>query len=102
MDYSFTNQIWQYHGKGAWVFVSLPEAMAAEIRSANQAFEEGWGRLKVTAKIGELKWKTAIWYDTKLDTYLLPPKNWNQKERETSGRRSCNSSSIAVIFCTLV
>jgi len=74
MNFSFTNQIWQYHGKGAWVFVSLPKAMATEIRLANQAFEEGWGRLKVTAKIGELKWKTAIWYDTKLDTYLLPLK----------------------------
>ena len=48
--------------------------MAAEIRSANQSFEEGWGRLKVTVKIGELKWKTAIWYYTKLDTYLLPLK----------------------------
>ena len=74
MDYRFTSQIWQYRGKGAWVFVSLPKAMAAVIRSANQAIEEGWGRLKVTAKIGELNWKTALWFDTKLDTYLLPQK----------------------------
>ena len=41
MDYSFTTQIWQYLGKGAWVFVSLPKAMAAEIRLENQGFEEG-------------------------------------------------------------
>ena len=80
MDYSFTNQIWQYHGKGAWVFVSLPKAMTVEIRLANQDFEEGWGRLKVTAKIGELRWKTAIWYDTKRHTYLLPLKTEIRKK----------------------
>ena len=54
--------------------------MAAEIRLDNQGFEEGWGRLRVTAKIGELKWKTAIWYDTKLDTYLLPLKTEIRKK----------------------
>ena len=54
--------------------------MAAEIRLANQGFEEGWGRLRVTAKIGELRWKTAIWYDTKLDTYLLPLKTEIRKK----------------------
>ena len=54
--------------------------MATEIRLANQAFEEGWGRLRVTAKIGELRWKTAIWYDTKLDTYLLPLKTEIRKK----------------------
>jgi hypothetical protein len=36
--------------------------------------EEGWGRLKATAKIGSTEWKTAIWFDTKLKTYLLPLK----------------------------
>ena len=54
--------------------------MATEIRLANQAFEEGWGRLKVTAKIGELKWKTAIWYDTNIDTYLIPLKTEIRKK----------------------
>ena len=74
MKYRFTDKIWQYHGKGSWVFVSLPKNLAAEIRSSNQVFEKGWGRLSVTAIIGELKWKTALWFDTKLDTYLLPLK----------------------------
>ena len=54
--------------------------MTVEIRLANQGFEEGWGRLKVTAKIGELKWKTAIWYDTKRNTYLLPLKTEIRKK----------------------
>ena len=28
----------------------------------------------MTAKIGNTQWETAIWFDTKLDTYLLPLK----------------------------
>jgi hypothetical protein len=32
------------------------------------------GRLKATAQIGDSIWKTAIWFDTKLNTYLLPLK----------------------------
>jgi len=36
--------------------------------------EEGWGRLKATARIGNCEWKTAIWFDTKMNTYLLPLK----------------------------
>ena len=29
-------------------------------------------RLKAIAQIGKTKWATAIWFDTKLDTYILP------------------------------
>ena len=38
---------------------------------------EGWGRLKATAKIGNSEWATAIWFDTKINTYLLPLKAGN-------------------------
>ncbi|WP_338103394.1 DUF1905 domain-containing protein [Methanolapillus millepedarum] len=48
--------------------------MANEIRENLKFLEEGWGRLKVTAKIGNSEWKTAIWFDTKQNTYLLPLK----------------------------
>jgi hypothetical protein len=30
--------------------------------------------LKAIAKIGNSEWKTAIWFDTKMNTYLLPLK----------------------------
>jgi hypothetical protein len=48
--------------------------MAAEIREALKWQEEGWGRLKVRARIGSTDWDTAIWFDTRLTTYLLPVK----------------------------
>ncbi|MGG9972768.1 DUF1905 domain-containing protein [Ferruginibacter sp. SUN002] len=74
IQYEFVTRPWQYSGPNGWYFVSLPKSMSKEIRSALRSEEEGWGRLKATAKIGNSQWKTAIWFDTKMNTYLLPLK----------------------------
>jgi hypothetical protein len=74
IKYEFIAKPWQYSGPGSWHFVSLPNALSQEIRNALKSEEEGWGRLKATAKIGNSEWKTAIWFDTKMGTYLLPLK----------------------------
>lgn len=74
IKYEFDAQPWLYNGPGGWHFISLPLDIAAEIRTHLRSEEEGWGRLKATAKIGNTEWKTAIWFDTKLKTYLLPIK----------------------------
>ena len=42
--------------------------------------------MKITAKIGGSQWATAIWFDTKLDTYLLPVKaEIRKKEKFETG-----------------
>ena len=75
IKYEFVAKPWQYTGQGAWIFVSLPSDLAKEIRHHFKSEEEGWGRLKVTAQLGKTEWKTAIWFDKKADTYLLPLKS---------------------------
>ena len=57
-----------------WTIVSLPKEISIEVRENFKKLEEGWGRMKVTAKTGKSEWKTAIWFDTKQETYLLPLK----------------------------
>lgn len=57
-----------------WTVVSLPKELSVRIRENFQWQEEGWGRLKVTAVLGGSEWQTAIWFDTKQNTYLLPIK----------------------------
>lgn len=52
----------------------MPREMAAEIREHLKWQEEGWGRLKAIAETGTSKWETAIWFDTKHKTYILPLK----------------------------
>jgi hypothetical protein len=74
IQYEFTSILWQQASTMGWHFVSLPEKTSTEIRVLLRSHEEGWGRLKATAKIGTTEWKTAIWFDTKRNTYLLPIK----------------------------
>ncbi len=66
--------MWKHESPGGWHFVSLPKNVSLEIRGNLKWQEEGWGRMKAFAKIGELTWETAIWFDTKRNTYILPIK----------------------------
>ncbi|MUP44684.1 DUF1905 domain-containing protein [Gramella sp. BOM4] len=74
MKYEFSNRLWKYEGKGGWYFVCLPKEISEEIRNNLEWQEEGWGRMKVTAGLDQFSWETAIWFDTKRQTYLLPVK----------------------------
>jgi hypothetical protein len=74
IKYEFSAIPWQHSSPGGWHFISLPTESGKEIRENLKWQEEGWGRLKATAKIGDNQWETAIWFDTKINTYLLPLK----------------------------
>lgn len=82
IKYEFSARTWQHSPPGGWHFVSLPADMAKEIRENFGWQEEGWGRLKATAEIGISVWKTAIWFDTKHQTYILPLKAEIRKKEE--------------------
>jgi len=71
-NHSFRAKLWKYKGLGGWHFISLPKALSNKVRKQYGYSEEGWGRLKTTAKIGKSEWKTSVWYDTKSKGYLLP------------------------------
>lgn len=75
IKYDFTGKIWKHNANGGWFFVSLPKEISKEIRENLQWQEEGWGRMKASANVNEFEWDTAIWFDKKHDTYLLPLKS---------------------------
>ena len=57
--------------------------MSAEIRKQLKWQEEGWGRLRCAAvKIGTTTWETAIWFDAKQETYILPVKKEIRKKEK--------------------
>ena len=63
MKYEFTAKVWNYSstvGTGGWHIACLPKEMSKEIRENLGFLEEGWGRLKMTAKTGNTQWETAI------------------------------------------
>ncbi|MDR0792256.1 MAG: DUF1905 domain-containing protein [Chitinophagaceae bacterium] len=73
-QYHFSSKLWQVAEAGGWYFLSLPKKLSEEIRAGFKTEEEGWGRLKTSAQIGNTTWQTAIWFDTKRSLYLLPVK----------------------------
>ncbi len=74
IKFEFNSKMWKYPAPGGWHFVSLPKYVSSEIRENLQWQEEGWGRMKATAEIDHHKWETAIWFDSKIETYVLPIK----------------------------
>ena len=77
IKYEFSAKVYHYSTSAdmtGWTIVSLPKEISIEIRDNFKQLEQGWGRMKITAKIGNSEWQTAIWFDTKQDTYLLPLK----------------------------
>lgn len=77
----FKTKLWKFSGSGGWHFLTLPKSAAAKIRKTHKGAEEGWGRLKVSAAIGTTKWRSAIWFDTKEGTYLLPVRSDIRKKQ---------------------
>ena len=82
IQYRFSSEPWKYVGQGGWIFVSLPKKLSNEIRTTFKSEEAEWGRLTATAKIGNTEWKTAIWFDTKENTYLMPLKEVVRKKEK--------------------
>ncbi len=82
IKYEFNAMPWKYAGPAGWVFVSIPDQMSKEIRHTFKNEEAGWGRLKAIAKLGNTEWKTAIWFDSKMNTYLLPLKSEIRKKEK--------------------
>lgn len=74
IGYEYMAKMWKHNSPGGWYFVSLPKNISKEIRDALKWQEEGWGRMKANVQVQGLKWETAIWFDTKMDTYILPIK----------------------------
>lgn len=85
IPFEFVARVWQHSGTpGGWYFVSLPQKMSGEIRYLFKEREEGWGRLKIRANIKDTEWETALWFDIKQNTYLLPLKTEIRRRKNIS------------------
>ena len=74
LKYTFKGKVWKHSGQSGWYFITVPKDISAEIRTHSKWQEEGWGRLNIQATIHQTHWQSAIWFDTKHDSYLLPIK----------------------------
>ena len=72
--YAFTAELWEWEGKAAWHFISLPEDVTDEIDERHAADAGGFGSVKVEVTIGSTTWQTSIFPDSKRGTFILPVK----------------------------
>ena len=66
--------LWIWSGESAtWHFMTVPEAIAGEIRAEGFARRGGFGSVRVEATIDNVTWRTSV-FPQKSGGYILPMK----------------------------
>lgn len=73
LDFTFDAKLWLYSGPTQWHFITLPVPVADEIKFFIKS-RNGFGSVRVTATIGETKWKTSIFPYKEENSFILPIK----------------------------
>ncbi len=63
-----------------WHFVTLPKKISREIKTRFSPLKKGWGSIRVEMTLGKTLWKTSIFPDSKLGSYVLPLKSGIRKK----------------------
>ncbi|MEO6200485.1 MAG: DUF1905 domain-containing protein [Cryobacterium sp.] len=72
--FTFTAKLWEYEGKAAWTFVSMPADQAEDVRALTDGRRHGFGSVKVRAAINDSRWCTSVFPDSSRGTFILPVK----------------------------
>jgi Domain of unknown function (DUF1905) len=74
-SYTMKEKVWLYPGDmAAWHFVTLTKKVGQEIKETWGKSARGFGSLPVEVTIGKTVWKTSIFPDKRVGSYLLPLK----------------------------
>jgi len=74
LRFVFTAELFEWDATEAtWVFVQLPIEDADEIRE-DVPNRRGFGSVRVAVQVGETRWKTSIFPDSKSGSFVLPVK----------------------------
>jgi len=93
--YRFKSKLWIWPGATAnWHFLTVPKKESADIKSKIKT-RRGFGSVKVCVQMGEAKWETSIFPDSKSGTYLLPVRAKVRREEEIDP-----GDSVSIILAT--
>jgi hypothetical protein len=70
----FRAPVWEHEGPGAWHFVTLPEELADAVLEQSEGRGAAFGSVPVQATIGTTTWRTSLFPDKRLRSYVLPVK----------------------------
>ena len=73
-SFDFEAPLWEWEGKAAWHFVTVPADASDEIAARMDGFTRGFGSVRVRVRIGGSEWATSVFPDSKRGCYILPVK----------------------------
>ncbi len=75
MTFEFKGKLWRWQGDApaAWHFITLPDDVAGQIKFITGQ-RKGFGSVRVGVRIGDTRWKTSLFPDSKTGSYFLPVK----------------------------
>ncbi|MGY6501925.1 MAG: DUF1905 domain-containing protein [Acidimicrobiales bacterium] len=71
--FGFSAELWEWTGKAAWFFVTLPVDDAEDIRELVPE-RRGFGSVRVDVELGSSRWRTSLFPDSASGSYVLPIK----------------------------
>ena len=74
MKYEFEGVVRLWPANEKFFLLPLPKEISSEIFEISDGLTNGWGSLKVEARIGSTIWRTSIFPDTATSTFELPLK----------------------------
>ena len=95
--FEFSGVLWTYEEPGGWYFITLPKDISDDIHRLFKDISPGFGSMPMNVTIGETKWATSAFYDTKAHAYLLPIKA-KVRKAETIGLGDMVTVHIEVVF----
>ena len=93
--YKCRAELWIYPSEvAAWHFVTIPKKIGKELKTKYGAQKRGWGSLPVEVTIGKTTWKTSVFPDKRVESYIMPIK---EVVRRTEGLVA--GKMISFSFC---
>lgn len=90
--FTFTGELWRWPAQDAWVFVTVPAELADAVRILSGP-PRGFGSVRVEVTIGATTWRTSVFPDSHLGTYVLPVK---KAVREAEGLAEGDPVEVAL------
>ncbi len=91
--FDFSAPLWEWEGKAAWFFVTVPVEISDEIDARTEGFTNGFGSVRVRVRIGGSDWSTSLFPDSKQQAYVLPIK---KAVRQAEGLQTGDEASVRI------
>jgi hypothetical protein len=73
--YEFDAELWLWQARtDSWTFLSLPTDVADEVLDRVGTSARGFGSVRVEVTVGRTTWRTSVFPDSSVATYVLPVK----------------------------